>query len=360
MIKCIQCGVDYTPRNSGHKYCSGACKSRASRERHKNNLSDLPNNSLRQIPATSVIVSDMADAVVKGAMGQLHIPSVIEVVKTLKDSSVSKTNKFLLVGSGLAGGIAGYQFAGEGRRLGGIILGSFLGIGVGKIIHWLFQSGEPISVSPNLSDLPFQSYELYTSEEISRLDISTISFGVNTALCQLVGHTFNDRFSLLLYGVAGGGKSHLATWVASELGMFGRVLYVLTEEEITDSVKQRVIRYKCNDNVKFFVCNNEEHILEEVSRGYNFLILDSLNGMSQWNYHTDFLRRVKSLSLRGVVLLNQCNKCGDVVGNNSLKHEVDVEIRVTDCIAETVKNRFGISGNRLVIYEKPPIVKQIS
>jgi len=357
-MKCIQCGSDYTPKNNEQRYCSGACKSKASRERRRNNLSDLTNQSLTQIPVTSTIVTDIANTAVSGAVGQLKVPSIAEVVNTLKDPSVSKTNKLILAGCGVAGGIVGYQFAGKGRRLGGTILGVFLGVGAGKIVHWLMQDGEIISDPITLSDIPLSPHKVLTSAEISMMEILTISFSENTALGQLVGETLNERFSILLYGEAGGGKSHLATRIAGELGGFGNVLYILAEEEITDSVKKRVMKYNCGDSVKFCVCNKEEQILE-MARGYNFLVLDSLNGMSQWNYHTDFLRKVKALNLRGLILLNQVNKNGDVVGNNSFLHEVDVSIKVTDGMAETIKNRFGVSENTLPIFDKTHIARKI-
>jgi len=71
------------------------------------------------------------------------------------------------------------------------------------------------------------------------------------------------------------------------------------------------------------------------------------------------LRKVKALNLRGTILVNQVNKQGDFVGNNSLLHEVDVSIKVTDGIAETTKNRFGTSENTLAIFDKTPIARKI-
>jgi len=56
-------------------------------------------------------------------------------VKTLKDPAMSKNSKIMLVGGGVAGGIVGYQFADNGQKLGGTILGVALGICGGKIIH---------------------------------------------------------------------------------------------------------------------------------------------------------------------------------------------------------------------------------
>jgi len=111
------------------------------------------------------------------------------------------------------------------------------------------------------------------------MQILTVSFTEDTTFGRLVGKTFNEKFSILLFGEAGGGKSHIATKMASELAQYGKVLYVLAEEDVTDSVRTRIKRYVC-DGVKFFVSNKEEKILE-LAREYDFLILDSLNGMSQ-------------------------------------------------------------------------------
>jgi len=218
MQKCILCGSNYTPKNTEQKYCSGACKSKASRERRKTNLSDtdLTNHLFTHLPVTSSIVSDLANTAVRGVVGQFQ-PNICDVVKTLKDPSVPKTNKFILVGGGVAGGIVGYQFAGKGRRLGGTILGAFIGVGAGKLIHWLFQD-EVIESKPELTSLSDTPYQLLTSSDISRMQILTISFAENTVLGQLVGESLNERFSILLYGEAGGGKSHLATRIAGELG----------------------------------------------------------------------------------------------------------------------------------------------
>jgi len=105
----------------------------------------------------------------------------------------------------------------------------------------------------------------------------------------------------------------------------------------------------CKHNVRFFVSSDEDKILE-MAKGYNFLILDSLNGMLRYHQHTDFLRKTKAMNLRGVVLLNQVNKAGQFVGNNAILHEVDVEVIVSDGIAVTGKNRFGVSEGRYEIF----------
>jgi len=350
MKNCIQCGESFSGR-ANKEYCSNACKGRAERERRKDRLSDgvslVPPVSL---PSSSTLITDLAGTVVQGVVGQVRVPQVATVVNTLQDATVSSTRKMLLVGGICAGGMVGYQIMGKGKRFSGVLIGGVIGGAVVEAAYRIFYPELKLEPPKDevrvLADMPKR---LYSASDIRRMEIPTIITNIDGVLARLVGSEINEKFSMLLYGEAGSGKSHLATMLASELGCYGRVLYVLAEEEITNSVQQRINLYECNDRVKFLVSNNEQEILDEI-RNFDFLILDSLNGLLRFTYHTDFLRRLKSSPLRGLILLNQVNKQGQFVGNNTILHEVDVEIRVTEGRAVTGKNRFGISDNVFDIF----------
>ena len=351
MKNCFHCGVGFPQKRSNQIYCSVRCKNNASKDRQerRRSLSDGNNNSLSlvpvsQLPSTASIVTAMANTVINKEVGSISLPAISDVVMNLQDSSVKPRNKALLVGSVCVGGVVGYQLAGRGRRFSGVVIGGLSGALLYQLIFPFVKKDEDLS--PMLSDT---SLSVYTCEDISRMSIQTLCLSLDSCLGSLVGGVLNERFSILLYGEAGGGKSHLATILAYELCRYGRVLYVLAEEDITSSVRERIVRYGDSDAVNFIVCSDEQKILEKL-QGYDFLVLDSLNGMLRFNYHTDFLRRLKALKLRGMVLVNQVNKSGHFVGNNAILHEVDVEMVVSSGVAEVGKNRFGISGGRYSIF----------
>jgi len=359
MKTCYHCGREFMPLKENQKFCSQSCKSKSARGRRKFNLSEgvmnsitsylnpLPVSTSSMSTSTSAVASDVRNMAVKNAISQLKFPDIADVVTTLQDQSVDIKSKLVLIGLVTIGSYAGAKLSGEGNRLSGGLAGGLLGAIGSQLLYPLQRSEKELPVSTSvLSEAP---YQFYTCNNLRGVYIPSLDFSLNTALYQLIGGSLNERFSILLYGIAGGGKSHLANLLACELSIVGRVLYVLAEEQITNSVQQRIVRYGSSDNVIFWVCSDENKILDVV-RGYDFLVLDSLNGMTQWNFHTDFLRRVKSLNLRGTILLTQMNKSGEFVGNNSLLHEVDVSIKVTDGIAETKKNRFGVSEGRYEIF----------
>jgi hypothetical protein len=362
---CVYCGLEFQPVRRDKKYCSAVCKSRASIKRRDLRLSDASGNKINssinnssllrlpdlQVPTTTSIVSDFASTAVSGAMGQFRVPNISNIVSTLQDPNIELRDKVIVLGSMCAGVIAGYQLAGEGRRFAGILLGGMGGYIVSQLVVSL-ESRSEVLVGSSLSD---ESIRGFTTAEIRSKSIPVLNLLSGTALCHLVGGILNDRFSVMVYGEAGGGKSHLGTLFASELSNFGSVLYVLSEEGLTSSVQRRVLRYNCGENVIYFPCSDEVKILERAS-GFDFLIIDSLNGMCRFNYHTDFLRKAKGMGFRGLVLLNQVGKCGSFIGNNSILHEVDVEIIVSDGVAVVGKNRFGVSGSRFEIFDDKRVI----
>jgi adenosyl cobinamide kinase/adenosyl cobinamide phosphate guanylyltransferase/predicted nucleic acid-binding Zn ribbon protein len=346
MKHCNHCGSSFEGRTN-KKYCSDSCKVKASQNRKKHTqLSDSASLVLKaqatpyqvaNIPTTASIVENFANQSVAGVMQQVTVPHIGQVVSTLQDPKVPKSNKAWLVAGGVLGGTVGYQLAGKGKRLSGVIISGVGGMILTQVVSNIFflQKEEALK-QQSLAD---SAEKIYSAMELVNLPLSKFIPASDMVLNHLIGDEMNEKFSLLLFGEAGGGKSHLATKLAGELGQFGKVLYVLAEEEITNSVQQRTARYDC-ENVTFFVNRNAEQILEQ-AKSYDFLVLDSLNGILNYSLHTDFLRKVKAGHLRGSILLNQVNKAGQFVGQNAILHEVDAEIIVNDGTAKVGKNRFG-------------------
>jgi len=195
----------------------------------------------------------------------------------------------------------------------------------------------PVVSEITLSD----TIKQYKPSEIKVMRIPTIALPIGTALGKLVGYSLNENFSILVFGKPGEGKSHLATLFARELSFYGSVGYILTEENtITDYLQERITRYDLSDNVMLIPTKKVDEILT-ISKKFDFLIVDSLNGMLPHHLHIEFVRKLQDLCLKGLIIVNQSNKQGDSVGRADLIHDVDVVISMENKIAKTGKNRFG-------------------
>jgi hypothetical protein len=119
--KCKNCGSSFEGRTT-RKYCSDSCKAKASQNRKKHTqLSDsvslVPASyQVANIPTTASIVESFANQSVAGVMQQVTVPHIGQVVSTLQDPKVPKSNKAWLVAGGVLGGTVGYQLAGKGKR----------------------------------------------------------------------------------------------------------------------------------------------------------------------------------------------------------------------------------------------------
>jgi len=138
--------------------------------------------------------------------------------------------------------------------------------------------------------------------------------------------------------------------LAKYIEQAGKVLYVLAEEQITPHVKERISKYS-TQNTDYKVTRKESDVIALLKTGnYKFVVIDSINGMVNYNNHLSFVTKLKELGLYGIIILNQVNKNGQFTGKQEVLHEVDIEIIVEDGVAMTAKNRFNLNNKSLNIF----------
>ena len=364
---CQNCSTDFQGRSDA-RYCSSKCKQEAYKIRKVAGLSDTMaiqpfvykpkyNNSNQQV--SNRLTNGFVDGV-SGGLGS-----------TLNDGIGRMTNPnnhpfstiSMLIGSTL-GGYVGYNLSDKGKKLTGVIMGAGGGLLAGQLVYTLFIQLEEYNRQKNLYEQQQEIIQqetlsdsrVYTSNEIKYMQVNTIKF--DGVYAGFIGQSINYGFCMLVYGSAGGGKSHFATQLSKYLERMGKVLYVLAEEGVTNSVQARIERYG-TQNTDFIQTRLDKDVLEKIP-GYNFVVIDSINGMINYNNHLDFIRKLKLFkNLYGVIILNQVNKDGAFTGKNEVLHEVDVEISVENGIAETKKNRFDYGGKKLNIFPQTKDVSRV-
>lgn len=203
---------------------------------------------------------------------------------------------------------------------------------------------------------------LYTLDEVKARDVVKVPSGIKT-LDEALDGGFALNSSILLAGYRGCGKSSLMTEVARAMAKKTTVLYVSGEEDIAQFA-YRAKRFGLNknmDTLHIMDKANLDAIFEfaaQVKPG--FIVIDSLqsvhgkdmNGMfvankRTANYFSYQLKKLRQLHGATLVLVGHETKSGEIAGDSSLQHEVDVVCQldpdeVTAARVLTVdKNRFG-------------------
>lgn len=364
---CQNCSSEFQGRRDA-RYCSPKCKQEAYKNRKMNGLSDTMTAQPfvykpQYYNSNQQVTNQLSNGLLNGVSGGLG--------NTLNDGIGRMTNPnnnpfstiSMLTGS-ILGGYIGYNLSDKGKKLSGVIMGAGGGILAGQLIYTLYIQLDEYNRQKTIYNEQQQVIEqqtlsdskVYSSNEIKFMQVDTIKF--DGVYANFIGHNVNYGFSILVYGSAGGGKSHFATQMSKYLERIGKVLYVLAEEGVTNSVQTRIERYG-NQNTDFIETRLEKDVIDKIP-GYNFIVIDSINGMINYNNHLDFIRKIKSFkNLYGIIILNQVNKDGAFTGKNEVLHEIDVEISVENGIAETKKNRFDYGGKKLNIFPQTNEVSRV-
>jgi DNA repair protein RadA/Sms len=187
---------------------------------------------------------------------------------------------------------------------------------------------------------------------------------------RIVGGGIMPHSLIVLTGDPGIGKSTLLLEVSQRLSNGYSVLYVSTEESLTQ-VRQRADRLECvfGNNITFSDCADLELIIETVQQHKpEVLIIDSiqncyLQGATSLPGSIGQLRdatfRLMRLAKEGgvtIILTGHINKEGLIAGPKTMEHMVDAvfylqgEDRWQTRILRAVKNRFG-TINELGFFE---------
>lgn len=149
-------------------------------------------------------------------------------------------------------------------------------------------------------------------------------------------------FDMLISGIAGGGKSSMATMMAAQMASAAddSVLYVSTEEGTGDALLARLERLEVRSPLVLISSATSwqelSHDIEQTTPAAVFL--DSLTYSQVTERQLVSLRETLDVPLIVTAHITKDNK---VAGSASLAHWVDIAVDVTAGVARTRKNRFG-------------------
>lgn len=176
--------------------------------------------------------------------------------------------------------------------------------------------------------------------DLQKARFKTLQFTGNWK--ELMG-TPEERFSVMIYGQSGQGKSTFAINFAEYLSNnFGTVLFNSAEEGISLTLQDKLKNLKSTD---LFISHHKDfnsmkkHLKTSTCK---FVVLDSVNHMNLTPENVEELRNMDKT--RGFISIHQVTKTGDFKGDNKFLHNCDVEIVVDNYTPTTKKSRYRITA----------------
>jgi predicted ATP-dependent serine protease len=152
------------------------------------------------------------------------------------------------------------------------------------------------------------------------------------------------RWSMVIWGPPGSGKSSLCSVLAEELGREDyKVLYVSAEEN-QHNVIQRFMRLELKSPwVTFSFARDSVQLLQDLDNAeggcdFSLLIIDSLSVMNLDLGRLSLWVDKRDLS---IITLSHATKDGKPQGSSRLLHDVDVVVQVDKLQWTVTKNRYG-------------------
>lgn len=178
--------------------------------------------------------------------------------------------------------------------------------------------------------------DLMSLKDLQNAQFKTLDF--TGSWKELIG-TPEERFSMMIYGKSGHGKSTFAIKLSEYLANnFGTVLYNSAEEGTSLTLKEKV---KGINSSNLFLSKEKdfESIRKKLKRtSCRFVILDSVNHMDLTASQVEELKEMDST--RGFISIHQVTKTGEFKGDNKFLHNCDVEIEVENRKPIIKKNRY--------------------
>lgn len=145
----------------------------------------------------------------------------------------------------------------------------------------------------------------------------------------------SKNFLMLVWGESGHGKStwsmDFANYLASN---FGKLLYNSSEEGISYSLKNKLLKYD-NENFDLSECKTYSE-LKKAIKNYDFIVVDSLNDMNLTE--EDFEKLIKSG--KSIIFIMQATKGGNFKGSSKFAHDTDIRIKIENYQPIVEKTRF--------------------
>lgn len=155
--------------------------------------------------------------------------------------------------------------------------------------------------------------------------------------------TPEEKFSVMIYGESGQGKSTFAIKFSEYLANnFGAVLFNSAEEGISLTLQDKLKDLK-SDN--FFIAHHKDfnaikkHLKISTCK---FVVIDSINHMNLTPENVEELRNMDKT--RGFVSIHQVTKKGEFKGDNKFLHNCDIEIVVDKYLPTIKKSRYTVKA----------------
>ncbi len=252
-------------------------------------------------------------------------------------------------------------------KLSGAATAAGVGVAVGEVAYrgWRLSvdyiRAKKENIEQQLSDAS-SGIKVISANEVMALQQPT--FNLRGKFGDFLGENLDLSFVVLVYGIPGAGKSHLATQMASVFAQSGAVLYVLSEEGYSESVRERIEHYRPAGDLFTTQSRDWKNIYQYIvdNPQIRFVVIDSLNGLTgNYDEQINIVRALRSIPhLYGSVVISQINKDQTAKAGTGLLHEVDAEVFVHDGIAETRKNRFASGGRSMAIFPEKQGVLRLS
>lgn len=219
-----------------------------------------------------------------------------------------------------------------------------------------------LPVTPNITPpikpaVPNNTGQVYTSKNIGKIISSEYLCELNFPCiifrdrwAELIGNP-STNFHCVVHGLSGHGKSTFCIIFAKYLAdNHGTVLYISAEEGISKTLQDKFLINECtSQNLHVVDVRKYDDIVKYLlPRSYSFVFIDSLNTMK---IDAAKLKSIKEMfKYSALITICQATKSGNMRGSYEIVHDADIEIKVEDGLATTIKNRFKQIGKVFTVF----------
>lgn len=214
---------------------------------------------------------------------------------------------------------------------------------VGKRNAETLQEKKPVSV-------PASSGKVISSTELKAKTYHSLNFSGKWV--DFIGKP-SLIFHAVVHGKPGEGKSTFCLqWAHYLAENFGKVIYISAEEGFSKTLRDKLVNNNAESlGLSFADLRNVGEIKKEIQpNGYHFIFIDSLDTLKIDATTLKVLR--EHFKNSALVTISQSTKDGKMRGSQEIIHDSDVEIRVENGFAVTIKNRFKERGKKYSVFEE--------